>query len=176
MRIKKFLEMFDTEDLKSRHEIAYLSGNLRNVGSKIEYDFKNERIGEFIQKISTYHYPFFIAFDEANASEEGEVDFEDFKVYTNYNEEEGYWNFITAGERYLVTFGIKINKINDYDLYIYFDDSQNPNSIDEEGSGADFDGLTYDELIGEVKEIYIPFLEKGGFGKLVKYSSDLKNN
>lgn len=172
MRIKRFFEMFDTEDIKSRHEIDWLSGNLANVGKKIEHDFKGETIGKFITKISQYHYPFFMTFNQADESGKP-MDFGDFKIYVNFDD--GYWSFIAASDKYMVVFGIKINGVNNYDVYIYFDDIESPDD-DAKNPGAEENGLDYTQVIALLKEVYVPFLIDAGFEKLLDIDKLSINN
>lgn len=173
MRIKKFFEMFDTEDIKSRHEIDWLSGNLSSIGKKIDHNFKDETIGKFVTKISQHNYPFFMQFDKADI--EGQLDFGDFKIYTNYDESDKHWGFIAASDKYMVVFGIKINSVNNYDIYIYFDDAESPDD-EQKSPGSEFKGITYDEVVGLIKELYIPFLIDAGFEELLDVEDKININ
>ena len=42
--IKKFFEFFDDEDLKARHEIEYLTGEIKNFAKTVDVNFKDETI------------------------------------------------------------------------------------------------------------------------------------
>ncbi len=168
MRIKRFFELFDTTDIKAENEIDYLSGNFKDLGKKIDYDFQKETIGNFLTKISDYHFPFFRAFIKASKESDGDIEIDNFFVYTSTDEDE-FYIFCVESENYRVTFGIKINKTNDYDVYIYLDDfsflddtSKNP--------GVDLNGITYTELVNYIKRFYIPFIKKGGFDKFLDYN------
>lgn len=173
MRIKRFFEIFDTEDIKSRHEIDWLSGKLSNIGKNVDHNFKDETIGRFITKISQYNYPFFMQFDKADR--EGQLDFGDFKIYTNYDEEDKHWAFVAASDKYMVVLGIKINSVNNYDIYIYFDDVESPDD-EEKSPGSEYQGITYAELITLIKEMYIPFLIDAGFEDLLDVDDKIINN
>jgi hypothetical protein len=166
MKYIKLFELFDTEDLKYQNEIDFLSGKFNNIGKKIDIDFKGETIGKLIKKIGGYHFPFFEAFI-ANPYPK----FNGFEIYSDYNKEEGYWSLVTKSDNYDVVFGIRPNSVNSYDLFIYFNDNEAPD--DEELSpGVEYDGLTFDELIPIIKNIYIPFLIESGFESIIDYNAD----
>jgi hypothetical protein len=173
MRIRRFFELFDTEDIKSRHEIDWLSGNLASIGKNIEHNFKDESIGKFVTKISQYNYPFFMQFDKADRK--GELEFNDFKIYTKYDEDDKHWAFVAASDSYMVVFGIKINGVNNYDIYIYFDDAETPDD-EQKNPGAEYQGVTYTEVVGLIKEIYIPFLIDAGFEELLDVEDKINTN
>lgn len=173
MKIRRFLELFDTEEMKAKHEIDHLRGNLMGIGKEIDYNFKDESIGKFIQKISSYHYHFLLAFEQSVKEESGELEIDGFKVYVSHDEGTDYWALVTSSERYTVGFGIKINRVNNYDIFIYMDDESNLED-DDKNPGVEYDELTYAEILPIIKEIYIPFITEAGFGKLLEYKEDYK--
>lgn len=168
MRIKRFFELFDTSDIKDQNEIDYLSGNFKDIGKKIDYDFQMETIGNFLVKISDYHFPFFRAFIKASKEGDGDLDIDNFFIYTNTTDDK-FYTFCAESENYRVTFGIKINKTNNYDVFIYLDDFSSPDDPSK-NPGVDFTGITYTDLVSNIKRFYIPCLKKGGFSKLLDYN------
>jgi len=175
MKIKRFFELFDTEDIKSTHEIDYLSGNFSNLGKTLDYNFKDEGIAKFIHKLSSYHYPFFTAFEQT-VKDEKDLVIDGVRIYVSHDDEEdGYWAFVATNDRITVGFGIKINQVNNYDVFIYFDDEEHL-EVEEKNPGVEYEGLTYSELIPIIKEIYIPFLIDAGFEKLIEYNTDKSIN
>ena len=132
MKLKKFNEFFDSEELRDNpeNELMKLTGDMSyNFGKKIDYDFKTENIANFITKISDVHYPFMRAFSDATMEDGGEIKFNNFSVFTRYDEEEGYYNFTAKSDDYFLVLGLKINSMNDYDVYVYIDDVRNKEEV-----------------------------------------------
>ena len=178
MKLKKFNELFDTEELRDspENELMKLTGDTsHSFGKKIDYDFKTENIGNFITKISDVHYPFMRAFSDASVSDSGEIKFNNFKVYTKYDEDEDYYNFISESKTHLLILGIKINSMNNYDAYVYVDDISNKEEIET----FEEQGVTYMDVIDIINQIYLPKVKELGLQELIKYNYEdfiSKNN
>ena len=169
MKLKKFNEFFDSEELRDKpeHELMKMTGDMSyNFGKKIDYDFKTENIGNFITKISDTHFAFMRAFSDATMEEGGEIKFNNFKVYTKYDEDEDYYNFIVESKTHLVVLGIKINSMNNYDAYVYVDDISNKEEIET------FEelGVTYMDVISIINEVYLPQIKELGLQELINYN------
>jgi hypothetical protein len=173
MKIKRFFELFDTDDMKSQHEIDYLSGNFRNLGQKVERDFKNEDIGAFIRKIADWHFPFFKAFEDAVQEDSAQLDLEGFSVYISRGDDD-FWSFVAHSKKHAVILGVKVNEVNKYDIYIYLDNAE---AMDDENQspGFELNGLDYNTVVEKIKGIYVPFIKEAGFEKLFKYNSEAAN-
>jgi len=169
MKIKKFNELFDTEELRDspENELIKLTGDSSySFGKKIDYDFKTENIGNFITKISDVHYPFMRAFSDATISDTGDIKFGNFKVYTKYDEDGKYYNLISESKTHLLILGIKINAMNNYDIYVYVDDISNK----EELETFEEQGVTYMDVISIIDEIYLPKAKELGLQELINYN------
>lgn len=174
MKIKRFFELFDTDDMKSQHEIDYLSGNFKNLGSqKVERDFKNEDIGRFIRKMVDWNFPFFKAFEDAVQEDSAQLDLDGFSVYISRGDDD-YWSFVAHSKEYTTVFGLKVNKVNNYDIYIYLDKAD---AMDDENQspGFEMNGLDYRGVIEKINGIFIPFIKQAGFEKLLNYNSEAAN-
>ena len=166
--LKKFFELFDTDDLRDQNEIDFLRGKFKNTGSKIDINFEKESIGKLVSKLSRYHYPFFSAFE----GQDGRLpEFDGFEIYVNYIEEEDFYVMVAESEDFSVAFGVKTSKVNSYDVFIYFQDKKNPDDASK-NPGAEYENLTYDQLVPIIKEVYIQFLMFAGFEELIGYNID----
>ena len=170
-KLKKFNELFDTDDLKSRSEIDYLSGNLSHLGKKLDHNFKDEGMIDLLHKISNYHYPFFELFEELYLNG-GSIKFDEFEAYISHGEETNdHCVLVAKSPEFIVALGLKINSVNNYDAFIYFDDVEFPDDEDK-NPGSDFEGLSFTELMAEIKEVYINFIKDAGFDELLEISKD----
>jgi hypothetical protein len=172
--LKKFNEMFDTEDIKSRHEIDFLSGRLKNIGKNVDQNFKDEEAIHFTTKLSMYNFPFFKAF--ITSGEEEGLGFDGFSVHTS---DDIHYNavYLVTSDKYTVAMCLKINKVDNYNVFIYLDDRDDLRNT-EKNPGVNFDGLTYNQLCDKIKEFFIPFIKQAGFGDLLKYNEEenINNN
>lgn len=169
MKLKKFNEFFDSEELRDNpeNELMKLTGDMSySFGKKIDYDFKTENIGNFITKISDTHFAFMRAFSDATMEEGGEIKFNNFSVFTRYDEEEGYYNFTAKSDDYFLVLGLKINSMNDYDVYVYVDDIKDEESLET----FEEEGVTYMDVVHIITDIYLPQAKKVGFEELLKYN------
>jgi len=155
MKIKRFLELFDTEDLKSEHEIDYLTGRFQNIANDVDVDFKNETIGRLIYKISSYHFPFFDAFIDHLHEE---LEFETFEIKTTYDPESKYWIFTTQSDT-TISLGIKVDSVNEHDIFLLIDED-----------GTQYKDLEFSELIEFIRNFYIPMLIENDFVELLNYN------
>ena len=176
MKIKKFNEFFDNDTLKGQHEIDWLKKDIsHSFTNKIDFDFKKEDINNFINKITGNSHPFLMAFDEANASESGEMKFKDFKVYIKYNKDEDIWNFMSESDKYLMILGVKINSMNSYDIYVYVDDNEKKDIL----RTYEEEKATYDDVVNIIDDVYIKLAKEFGFEELLGYDNDryiVRNN
>ena len=166
MKYIKLFELFDTEDLKDQNEIDFISGKFHDIGKNIDIDFKQESIGKLIQKIGGYHFPFLEAFIATPYPK-----FEGFEIFANYDEVEKYWVLVVKSDKYAVAFGLRLNSVSSYDVFLYFDDAEAPEDA-ELSPGIEYDNLTFNELIPVIKGVYIPFLIEGGFKSMIDYNAD----
>lgn len=170
-RIKKFNELFDDEELKAAHEIDYLSGNFKKFN--IDANFKDENMAKFIAKLSTIHYPMFTAFDDANREPNGMLNIGKAEVFCDYDESENTWVLVARSEVHSVVFGIKINSLNNYDLFLYFDTEGTDPDDEVSNPGFEYEGIDYKRILELIEGVYIPFLKEAGFTELINYKSDI---
>ena len=162
-KIKKFFEFFDDEDLKARHEIDYLTGEIKNYAKKIDNNFKDESIENLLSKL-TYTFPFMFAFLKASNSNEGELKFSNFKVLVKHHPEDKFYNFIATDETIMVVLGIRILNNNKYDVYVLVDDIN-----DEDSRIIEEHEVSYQELCYLISNPYIQSLIDVDFYDLVRY-------
>lgn len=177
MRIKKFFELFDTEELKSEHEIDYLTGKLNNLAKTSDtLKIKEETIGKFIAKTSSFHFPFFDQFLKSINSKDNYLKFDNCKIKLVLTEDQ-YWTFVTESidGSEAVALGLKINKINDYDAFIITDQDSNGKEYGD-AEGIEYTNLSYDELIRVIKNVYIPALIEFNFEDLIESSPQVDRN
>lgn len=173
MRIKRFFELFDDEELKSRNEIEYLSGNFKDLGKTIQVGKYEEEISKLMTKITSLHYPFLQAFiDEIQSDSDENMSFGTFEIGTVYNEEEKYWTLVARSSDIAVALGLRVNGLNNYDMFLYYDDLNEPDN-DEKNYGFEKDNIDYNELARVIKDYYIPFIKEAGFEALLNYNNDL---
>ena len=171
MKIRKFNELFDNEDLKASHEIDYLKGKFKKIS--IDSNFKSESMMKFIAKLSNIHYPMFSAFDDANKEEDGIIELGNAEILCDYDELEDIWTLVARSESHSVLFGIKVHKVNSYDLFLYF--YTNGTESEDEISNPVFEyfNITYTRIIEIIRAVYIPLLKEAGFTELINYKSDV---
>lgn len=160
--IKKFNELFDTEDLKNRHEIPFLTGELQKSLKKIDNDFKDDTIENLTSKLQ-YKFPFFSAYIEAADSETGEKNFGNFKVFMKHNDKSDYYYYIASNDNEFVMIGVKIISNNLYDVVAAHEDGSYERHLDEEG-------LSFDELCELIRQVFIESLMGAGFNDLIAYN------
>ncbi len=164
--LKKFFELFDTEDLKAEHEIDYLSGNFKKM--PIVNNFKDESIVRFVSKLSLIKYKFFDVFHEAGDSD-SVIKFNNFEAYITPGDD-GYWIMVTTSKDFTIGFGVRIDKVNQYDIFINFDDENNLDNEDKNYS-IEKENITFDEVKKLIEDVYIPFLKEAGHDELLSYDS-----
>lgn len=177
MRIKRFFELFDTEELKSEHEIDYLTGKLSNLAKTSDaLKIKEETIGKFIAKTSSFHFTFFDQFLKSINSKDDYLKFNNCKIKLVLTEDQ-YWAFVTESldGSEAVAIGIRINKMDDYDAFIITDQNSNGKEYGD-AEGIEYNGLTYSELISVIKNVYIPSLIEFNFEDLIESSPQVDRN
>lgn len=167
-RIKKFLEMFDNEDLKSKHEIDWLSGNLNDIGKKIDVNFKDENMKKFISRLSGRNYPFFAAFDQAVRNKNGELEFSGFKVSAHYDEADKFFSFVAEDDEDMVVMSVRINAVNDYDIALINSNKHDKDDIETE----EYNNINYGEVLSVIRNTYLKYLDNCGFGELTHYNHE----
>jgi hypothetical protein len=165
MKIKKYNELFDSEDVKSNHEIKFLQGRtddiLRDMSKVI--NTSDETIYYLIQKLIKFKFPFLSAFFDH--IKDG-IEFKTFEVGITKMDDE--WIFTTkSNDSNVVSFGITIHQKNNYDVFIAYGD------IDDL-DGYEYKSMDIDSLSEVIDEIYIPQLEKYGYTELLEYKSEYK--
>lgn len=163
-KVRKFFEFFDDEELRDRHEIEYLTGKIRDLANTTDVNFKSEDINKFISKIS-YTFPFMLAFSEASASPTGKKRFSDFNVGVRYDEESGYWNFITTDEVVFLILSVKILGGAKYDVGFYLDDT-----TIEDIKYYEAENVDYLELCAMVSQLYVQSAMDLGYDELIEYN------
>ncbi len=173
MRIKKFNELFDTEDLKSKHEIDYLRGDFKKIIGTKELDLKNENIYHLISKMSRFNLPFMSAF----MTDDLENVVEGMSLKITKSPEDDYYVFGAEDDYNLVAIGIAPNspKYGRYKMFVFAEDK----SELEDPTVYEYEDLSYQELIEYMKELYIPALYDFQLGQLVEFNKghniDLEN-
>lgn len=166
MRIKKFLEFFDTEDLRNQHEIQYLSGTIKDMAKKVDHDFKTETLENFLQKIS-YQFPFMGAFIESSTNNVGYKKFTGFKTYINKDNKDSFWNFVVTDEDVFVVLGVKFNSVDNYDTYVLVEHSD---SDDQEI--FEKNNISTDQLNVVITYYFIEKLSQFNFDELINFNFD----
>ena len=160
MRIKKFNELFDTDDLKAQHENDYLRGQMTNIiRNMTSIDLKNDDISRLLHRIIREE-PFFAAFED-------EVTGYGFDSDLYYNEEYDFYllnvsSDISSEDATAVSLGIKINSINNYNVFVY---------VDEDSEDYGYDNLTFQQLIQFINTDYKKILIELGLGDLLEYNN-----
>lgn len=161
MRIKKFNELFDTDELKSQHEIDFLQGKDILQDINIPIDFKNEPMSYLMHKLAKFNFPFLGIFFE---NPEG-YKFKDCEISIS-DMEDGFWIFVIKSGKKIVSIGLKINKTSDYNIFIYTE-----NGTKESENGVEFNNLNYREIVNIIKNEYIPILANN-FDDILTYGGD----
>jgi len=165
-KIKKFLEFFDTEDLRNQHEIQYLSGKVGDMARNIDHNFKDETLHNFLQKIS-YKFPFMSAFIESCTNGIGVKQFNGFRTYINKDDKEGFFNFVVTDDKVFVVLGVKFNSINNYDSHVLVDyvDSDDQEIFEK-------NNISTDELNVVIAYYFIEKLNQFDFDELIEFEVD----
>lgn len=173
MIIKKFNELFDSEEVKDntfsedpKAEIDFLSKNFGKY-AKIDYNPDENTIGKLMDKIS-YKCSFMSVFLDADKTENGVIDFGDFDVLVRFNEDEKYHAFIIADSRYMLVLSIRTNN-NNYDLIISLYDSEFPDEIQSFNQS----NITFERVISIIKNEYTSVIEDLDFDKVLGYNFNL---
>ena len=155
--IKKFNELFDNDDLKSKLEIPYLQGNLDKkelVRSAIP--FKGRELFNFFNNSLVKKFPFFdYCFDENTR-----------RIY-GCNEdpnEKNCHHYYFKNEKIFVIFSVVMWDDNDYDCNILVRDPEDSDIIVYE---QEYNECSIDKIIDIVKSDLIPHLIESGFGDLM---------
>lgn len=164
--LKKFFELFDTEDLKAENEIDYLSGNFDKMS--INNNFKDESIIRFVGKLALIKYKFFGAFNESGLNNKP-VKFKNFEAYITSGED-NYWVMFTQSEKFTVGFGVRIDKVNQYDIFVHLDDELNPD-VESKNHFIEKQGISFNEVKKMIDNVYIPFIKEAGHEELLSYDN-----
>lgn len=165
MRIKKFNELFDTEELKSNHEIKYLQGRTNDILSDMSkvINSEDETIYYLMQKLIKFKFPFFSAFFDH--IKEG-IEFDTFEV--GVTQMDGEWIFtVKSDDTNVVSIGIVINQKNNYNIFIAYGDLEDLN-------GYEYVSINTDDLIEVIEEVYTPLLVDYGYNEFLEYNSEYK--
>lgn len=165
-RIKKFNELFDTEELKSQNEIPMLQGNLlptkyRNVkGNKFQNDLHD------VHNKMIYNFPWVEEFDQ--------------------EELPGYKDMIfyhTSNDSWYISLSIKVegDKCGFGIIYRLLDTSISPDNSNVKFSLAfsgkeyvyfkEWNGLDVNEMIRNIKIFFEPLMRRLGFTDELKYGN-----
>lgn len=152
MKIKMFNELFDTEEIKSLHDINYLSGNMNKIISNMKpIDFNNDDIYRLIDRIIR-EVPYFAIFKD-------EVSGYGFSASIGYIEDIDFYILSLTKSETSLSFIVKINSINNYDAYIVDDDEYG------------YENLNFRELVDFINEDYKKILIELGFDDVLEYNS-----
>lgn len=159
--LKKINELFDSEELKSSHEIEYLYGELLQNMKPI--DIKNDSIPKLLTKISRFNVPFISAF--IDYVEQGiSLDSIDTEIAFSEDEEfKGYFFLKSERGSDVVSFGIKIGQ-NGYDAILFWDKNDQVDALE-------YKDLSYIQLIRIIKNEYTFKLKEFKFDELLNYGS-----
>lgn len=154
-RIKKFFELFDTQELRDRADATDIKGNdvINNLGN-----FR-ENISKFITKISRMNFPFIEAFTK------GGKKIDDFVTYARYDDTMERWNLVAESKKYKLILGVAINSVSNYDVFIDLKDKE-----EKETKSISRFHITYMDLVNLIEKNYSSIAKQHGFGKLIEYN------
>jgi hypothetical protein len=165
MRIKKFNELFDTEELKSNFEIKYLQGKTEDILADMSkvINTEDETIYYLMQKLIKFKFPFFSAFFDH--IKDG-IEFETFEL--GITQMDGEWIFtVKSDNTNVVSLGIIINAKNDYNVFIAYGDV-------DDLKGYEYKSLDIEDFSKVIDEVYIPTLMDYNYSEFVDYNSEYK--
>lgn len=174
MKIKKFNELFDSEEIKDlvfstdpSAEIDYLSKNYSKY-TKVDYTPDKKTIENLLLKIVNYRYPFMSVFLQADREPNGIIETEDFNIMIRYDEEHNYHAFILADENYMIILSIRVNDTN-YDamLAIYDVETQEVENFEE-------NNITFEDVVNIIENEYISTIKEYGFEEVLGYNYIIK--
>ena len=165
--LKSIKELFDSEELKSKNEIEYLTGDILNNYKSI--DIKNDSISRLLYKIFRYNVPFIEAFVD-KVEKGNELETIDINIVIPSGDLSDYFVLRSSQDEKSVALGIKINGVGNYDVFLLWE------TKDDDTEAIEYKGLDYTELIDVIKSEYTEKLQKLGFSELLNYGqvSDLK--
>jgi hypothetical protein len=169
IKIKKFNELFDDEELKASHEIDYISGRFKKFN--LDDNFKDESMMKFIAKLSNVHYPMFMAFDDANKQPNGILNLGKAEIFCDYDEVDKEWILVAKSDLHSVVFGIVIHSVNNYDIFLYLDTEGTEPDDEISNPGFEYYNIDYKRVLELIEGVYIPFLKEAGFNELIDYKS-----
>jgi len=162
MRIKRFNELFDSEEIKSQNEIPMMQGNL--IKGKINYASKEE-VKDLIEKV-LYSFPFLYKFGEY-------IDDKKYKDIVFFHQKNDSWYVSIA-------FGLQPD--NKYGMGIFYKhlDAEEGNIKQTLSfSGKEFcyfkewSKLSFPEMVKIVNENFTPLLSRLGFTEQLSHGQDI---
>lgn len=159
MRIKKFNELFDTEDLKSKNEIGYLKGDLAKDLVKNVKPFRSELFTRINERIIA-KYPFF------------EYCFDHNRDTTKFGckNKDNIYHYYFKDDKYYLQLSIVVHQHNDYDLIILIKDLKSDKVVFFD----DYIQLDDYGVLETIRYSFIDKLVKYDFGELIKRSKSAK--
>lgn len=174
MRIKRFNELYDSEEIKDlvfstdpSAEIDYLTKNYSKY-TKVDYTPDKKTIENLLLKIVNYRYPFMSVFLQADREPNGIIETEDFNIMVRYDDEHKYHAFILADDRHMIILSIRVNK-EDYDAMLAVYDIET-----EEVENFEENNLTFDDIVSIIENEYISTIKEYGFEDVLGYNYIIK--
>lgn len=160
--LRKFNELFDTEEIKNALEIPNLKGELdpkelANSGSLIKFDeIGDETIERLFYKLAS-RFPLFNICNTGDDPDYGVIidDFDNNHI-------------LFRNESHLIIFSISIDNraTNRYDVVITFDGFD-----DNDRPYAEHRNIDINQVFEVIKNDLIPALKKGGFNNVLEYEN-----
>ena len=170
--IKKFNELFDSPEMKDfvlsedpSAEIDFLRKDYKKY-AKVDWDFKEQDIKSFLNKLIEYKQPFFSVFLDADDKENGVLEFEDFDVVVRYDEAEDTYAFIIADERFMLVLQVKIMG-EKYDITLLLDDLE---ADEDELYVYEEKGITFNQVFDIIGRQYVIAIDQCGFTDILNYN------
>lgn len=175
-KIKKFNELFDTEELKSQHEIDYLQGAIdtKNLVSKV----MDDKHVEFIYGMLSYKFPFFAECTNNENPYTGVYGNDDKNRFVFWFKNETWFTGIIidpkGNKRYDIGFirkGVNVEAtLNNTFEFTRPVVDYDPSKV----IIISFPNLYANEIINHVEKYFIPIMIETGFDKVLSLGGDSK--
>jgi len=168
-RLKRFNELFDTEDLKMQNEIDYLTGAIDK--KELSRNIMSDKSAQSIYNLLEYKFPFFKECTNDNNPYTGLMADEKQSYYVFYFKNETWFiglavkptgnhlydiNLIRKGVNLTITPG---NSFHFYTPIVDYDPNKTVAIV--------FENLTIEQIYEHVEKHFIPMMKKTGFKYLL---------